>query len=69
MGQEVTVWFGWSAALIRQKVSQKTPTSVPGGGANTALRGGSIGWGVGTERWMDLTAISAFLERPDHNGV
>lgn len=46
-GQEVTVWFGWSGALIRREVIQKT-SSVPGGGANRAPGGGS---GVRTEGW------------------
>ena len=50
-GQEVTAWLGWSDALIRQEVIQKT-SLVPGGGTNRALDRGTTG-SVTTEGWMD----------------
>ncbi len=50
-GLEVTVWLGWSGALIGQEVIQKT-FLVPGGGANRALGSSSTG-GVRIEGRMD----------------
>lgn len=50
-GREVTVWLGWSGALIGQEVIQKS-FLVPGGGANRTLGRGSAG-SVRTEGRMN----------------
>lgn len=56
MGQEVTLWLGWSDALIRQEVTQKNfPKVLEGGGVqklswwceDRGTDGWIAGWGGG----------------------